>query len=299
MTSLQKKDGFENEIIFIVPSDFLLKSWEHPLIKALHISDAGYFPKAEHHYRERTQGVQEAILIYCVGGEGFIELPLRKIHMKKNCVFCIPPEMGHRYYASKEHPWSILWIHFKGEQLSLYPIRALCQVTLDTPESNNRLQEYFIQLLDILGDSYTQGNFICVSNLLSVILGEIYFRGASSATDKKHQLLTKAIQYMYNHVDRPLTLAELTGYMQLSKSYLSNLFNELTNHSPIEFFTRLKIQQACKDLKLTNVQINSVAQKLGFEDQFYFSRIFKKVTGVSPRDYQNGKGVPQKSLELL
>ncbi len=278
--------------MFTIPSDFILKSWEHPLIKALHISDAGYFPRARHHYRERLKGIDEAILIYCLDGSGTIELPMRKLDLAKGTAFCIPPRVEHRYFASESDPWSILWIHFKGDQTVLYPIGELKPVTLESPESRERLQGYFIQLFDILGASYTQGNFIFASSLLSVILGEIYFRRSEAVVDRQHSLLTKAIQYMYRNLEGQLTLADLSEYMQLSKSYLTNLFNGLTRHSPIDFFIRLKIQQACKELRLTNRPVSEIAGKVGFEDPFYFSRIFKKVTGLSPRDYRNGAASP-------
>ncbi|EEG72103.1 transcriptional regulator, AraC family, partial [[Clostridium] hylemonae DSM 15053] len=47
-------------------------------------------------------------------------------------------------------------------------------------------------------------------------------------------------------------------------------------------------QEACKLLKATDMYIYEVSSELGYEDQYYFSRIFKKVVGVSPRDYKNG-----------
>ncbi len=293
MKVIQKGESFEEERIFNIPSDFILKSWEHPLIRALHVSDAGYFPRAEHHYRERMIGIEEAILIYCADGSGHIELPMKKLRIEKGTAFCIPPHTMHRYYASEEDPWSIFWIHFKGEQMFQYPIAAAEPVPLNSPAVHERLQGYFIQLFGVLDGSYTQGNFICASSLLSVILGEVYFRRSDEAVDRQHRLLTKAIQYMYRNLDKPIALNELTGYMQLSKSSLIDLFNRLTPHSPIDFFIRLKIQKACKILRLTNKPINEVARALGFDDPFYFSRIFKKITGLSPREYRNGESFYQ------
>jgi AraC-like DNA-binding protein len=221
-----------------------------------------------------------------------------KTELTKGTAFCIPAHKGHRYYASEKNPWSILWVHFKGENSVLYPINEKNLIQIETPEDNNRLQTFFIQLFEILGFNYTQGNFICASNLLSVILGEIYFREKKSSVDKQNQQLTKAIQFMYNRINSTLTLADITDYMQLSKSYLSNLFKKYTHHSPVDFFIRLKIQQACKYLRLTDSRVCEVANDVGYEDQFYFSRIFKKVTGISPREYQNGMSIRNDTLKI-
>ena len=56
----------------------------------------------------------------------------------------------------------------------------------------------------------------------------------------------------------------------------------------MDFYTRLKMKEACTLLRSTNDYIYQIAQKLGYSDPYYFSRIFKKVIGVSPREYQDG-----------
>ena len=76
--------------------------------------------------------------------------------------------------------------------------------------------------------------------------------------------------------------------VELSKSYLNAIFKAQTGKSPVEFFIHLKMQEACKLLKSGQTYVYEAAAALGYEDQYYFSRIFKKVVGVSPRDYQNG-----------
>ena len=95
---------------------------------------------------------------------------------------------------------------------------------------------------------------------------------------------------MYRHLDRELTLAELSAAMGTSPSTLSAVFRQCTGHAPMDFFTRLKMKQACRMLRSGGEYVYEVARQLGYRDPYYFSRAFKKVMGVSPRSYQNGLG---------
>ena len=56
----------------------------------------------------------------------------------------------------------------------------------------------------------------------------------------------------------------------------------------MDFYISLKMREACKLLKVTDFYIYEVAQRLGYKDQYYFSRIFKKVVGISPKEYKYG-----------
>ena len=74
--------------------------------------------------------------------------------------------------------------------------------------------------------------------------------------------------------------------VRLSASHFSRLFAERTGHSPIDYFIQLKIQRACQLLNNSDWSIAEVAREMGFEDQFYFSRLFRKVMNMSPREYR-------------
>ena len=77
----QKRDGFKDEQYFIIPTESFKEYLKHPLVKAMYLTDIGFFPKAYHHYREREEGTEEYILLYCTEGEGYIHIGNKKYHL--------------------------------------------------------------------------------------------------------------------------------------------------------------------------------------------------------------------------
>jgi AraC-like DNA-binding protein len=74
--------------------------------------------------------------------------------------------------------------------------------------------------------------------------------------------------------------------LQLSASYFSTIFKKATGMPPMDYFIQLKMQKACQLLYLENMKVKDVAEAIGYEDPFYFSRQFKKHMKISPVLYK-------------
>ena len=74
MTENKKQDGFKDEQYIVIPTEAFSTFAQHPLVKGLYLTDVGFFPHALHHYRERRDGADEWILLYCTEGEGYVQL---------------------------------------------------------------------------------------------------------------------------------------------------------------------------------------------------------------------------------
>ncbi len=273
--------------MIVLPTEAFQDYIEHPQIRRMYLTDVGFFPCATHHYRERKEGIEEYIFIYCTEGRGVIQINGRKdIILHENEACCIPRFCGHRYFACEDNPWSILWVHFKGEDVQLYPLEESRVIRFETLNSTNRMLFLFELLFMVLEANYTLGNFIYISQVLSLILAETYYREKNCSTRKQNKQVTNVVRYMYTHLNENLTLEALSREFEFSKSYLSAIFQKYTKHSPIEFFLNLKMKEACKLLRSSDLYIYEVGQRLGYKDQYYFSRIFKKIVGISPAEYK-------------
>ncbi len=285
--SIKKQDGFIDEEYVIIPVEAFEPYMSHQLVKTLYLMDAGFFPRAKHHFREREEGSEEYILIYCTDGEGTIELENKIFQLNKHEVCCIPPHTKHRYYTNNKNPWSIYWVHFKGSHTIHYPLSENQIITINSPEGENRIITLFDILFRTLKRNYTQGNYIYISQVLGLILAEIYFREKIDGSSEQDKYITAAIRYMHKNLQKSLLLEDISKELSISKSHLSAGFKKFTNKSPIDFFIQMKMQEACRLLKSTSMYIVEISTTLGYEDQYYFSRIFKKTIGVSPKDYRN------------
>ena len=101
-------------------------------------------------------------------------------------------------------------------------------------------------------------------------------------SQKEYPFTSRVTHYMRENLQQNLSLGELAAYFKFSPSHFSMMFQKETGVSPMNYFIRLKIQKACEYIELTNLKLNDIATKLGFEDAAYFSRIFTKIMGISP-----------------
>ena len=90
--------------------------------------------------------------------------------------------------------------------------------------------------------------------------------------------------YMMQNVHMPVKVSTLSAIAGVSNSHFFPLFKRATGLSPIEFFIRLRMRRACDLLGNQDLRIKQIADLLGYNDCFYFSRVFKLVTGVAPRE---------------
>jgi len=97
--------------------------------------------------------------------------------------------------------------------------------------------------------------------------------------------IKRSVGYMLRHLDKPLQVATLAALVNVSPSHYFALFKRLTGRAPIDFFIHLRMHRACELLECPWLRVKEVAAALGYEDPFYFSRMFKSVNRVAPSQY--------------
>ena len=112
----------------------------------------------------------------------------------------------------------------------------------------------------------------------------------SSRAQAQHQgtLDLDSIQaYMQDNIHQQLGLEDLAAVAHLSKFHFSNRYKALTGYSPIKHFLHMKIEYACQLLDSSEMSVKAIAAELGYPDPLYFSRLFSKTMGLSPRAYRS------------
>ncbi|HOX47828.1 MAG TPA: AraC family transcriptional regulator [Spirochaetia bacterium] len=107
---------------------------------------------------------------------------------------------------------------------------------------------------------------------------------AHGSSDNVH--VEKALAIMQGSIERSLDLEALCGRLGLSREHFVRLFAERMGMPPMRYFTGLKIEAARAMLSSTNLRVGEIAEKLGYENQFGFSRAFARVAGLAPSAYR-------------
>lgn len=288
------RHGFTGERLIVFPFYVVEKALNNPLISDLVIHSMGYFPKAENHYIVRESGTGEYILIYCTKGEGWFILDDKKYIVPENHFFVLPADVPHQYGSSENNPWYIYWVHFKGRKSKTIfeHLRGVISIEMGNDSRISDRIAFFDELLNIMesGTEESIVNYVNLSfnHLISSFLYISTYRKAKHTKEKAENtyFISLATHFMYENIENKLTLRDLASHFGYSDSYFYRLFFKETKYAPVTYFLYLKIERACQLLKSTNLKINQIALKLAFDDPYYFSRIFKKIVGMSPKAYR-------------
>lgn len=112
-----------------------------------------------------------------------------------------------------------------------------------------------------------------------------YRTEARSPLDHRTRIVAAVQDYIRKHPDKKLSLNDVAAVFNFSPGYLSQLFSQNGETSFVEFVTETRISAAKELMASTDLKIYEISERLGFESAFYFSKVFKKIEGVSPRTY--------------
>lgn len=287
------KNGFPGERAIILPVAVLQEFRNEKLGGLLYITDIGFYPKAGYHFRMRESSESDQyILLYCVDGEGWVNAEGKIQKLSRGEVVILPRGKAHSYGSNKNNPWTIYWIHFDGS-MAAYFAEGLEKPFLISAGQDSRIEDRLALFEDIyttLKNGYSKINLDYSVTVMFHFLGSLKFmsafRSSLSGRQSQRDIVEDAIHFMRENIQRQIKLEEIAQYTNYSVSHFSILFREKTGYSPLNYFNQLRIQAACHHLDFTDLKINQIAMMTGFDDQFYFSRLFSKTMGCSPVSYR-------------
>lgn len=276
--------------VYRIPRDVIELQSRHLLLTELMVTRAGYFPEAFGHAEVR-ESLDEYLIIYCVDGAGEFRLGDKSRAVDKGDVAFVFPDTAHAYRAAATEPWTILWAHFRGSQAA-----ALLELIGVSPErpvitvgERLNVMAAFNEILTTLKSGYSLHYLIHASACLRHILSSIALLTTyASPTARRGLNVETSIEHMLESLTHPGSLTDFAEQANMSASHFSHEFRKKTGYAPIDYFIRLKIQKACELLDTSEAKVGEISRYLGYQDQYYFSRIFKKIIGVSPQQYRAG-----------
>ena len=232
-------------------------------------------------------GVRDHFLLHHVlSGRGVYECRDMRYELSAGDAFLVYPNTSVRYYAHEADPWEYVWVGFSGLEAEGCVERT--DFMPEEPVLRNCGRELCERVEAVYGSyglsaweglEMTARLYSLLSYLARTSRRQKQERGAAL------DCAQLAAEYIINHYEEPITVEGLAAYASVSHSSLYRRFVKRFQISPKRFLLEYRIQRACALLKETGYSIQEISNSVGFEDPFYFSRAFKEVKGVSPRQY--------------
>ena len=273
---------------YLVPHFLREQLQQHPLSTDLYPISFGHYKDAAGHRMQRDDP-DDFLLIYCIKGTARLTVNNNEYSVQAGDLLLLPPGTAHAYQTPDQTPWSIYWLHLKGSACG--PAAKQAGFCHGQYRNHFGVHPKLVQDLDRLMDCRTGGysfqTALYAASLIRQILCYIaLLKPTANATRSSQLNLDTVHSLMQENLHTRLDLDTLARAVNLSKFHFVNKYKELTGLTPIQHFLHLKIDRACYLLDITQQSVSEISYSLGYEDSYYFSRLFKKVMGIAPTQYR-------------
>lgn len=238
----------------------------------------------------RLEGFPDYQWIHCTKGKGKLFIDGKEFNITPNTGMLIPAFMPHQYYAIKE-PWETHFVAFAG-----YGVQGLLD-TLDLKGfgvflfDDIRFLDGLVTDIFIAAKSGTISSGYKSSAALYRLLVEIknsIRENSNTMENIRFKRIQKVISYIESNYSKDISIEDMSEVIDISPQYLCRLFNQTLNLRPFAYLTKFRIQKA-KEMLIDNkaLTIGEICKSVGYNDQSYFSSIFKKNEGMTPVEYRN------------
>lgn len=236
---------------------------------------------------QRINGRADYQLIYLVRGHMRVTLNGKTEVIESGSVLIYKPGQTQIYTYMNDVPCEVYWVHFYG---TLIP-QTLKELLLDDIVCTNIGINYQIPqlinaiLVDLINEKF--GAFYANGGRLMLILSEVALCLKKNSDAEINNERFNTILLQMHDISSNLSIKDLAATNNLSVSRFSHLFTQTFGISPHSYRMKIKIDRAKYLLSENDYSVKEIAEMLGFDDQFYFSRLFKKHSGVSPQAFRN------------
>lgn len=220
---------------------------------------------------------------YIVSGSGHVSAGDQEFFPKQGDTYCLPLGIDHRYNSDRKDPWEKIWINLSGEY-----VREMCHrfgidntyyfPNLDTSDLLQKFQYYA-----------ERPATAATAEKCAALVTQLFFRMslAGTRTEAPQRTPVQAmLDYIEQHETDVIRLEQLAAVSGKSPSQAERLFRAAIGMPPYRYVLNRKIEIACQLLTETGMSIRDISSYLSFEDEFYFSGLFRRKMGLSPTQYR-------------
>ena len=234
------------------------------------------------------------ILPYVTKGKGTYTINGRTYYVSAGDAFMIYPGVSISKQTDPDELLEYCWVGFNGIDAQI--LVNMTQFTLDNAVIKYDHPEIAQKIEDI---HEHRGLQVCSSIRMTAMLYELFAYlievGQNDHADKhiNDKYVSAACDYIAkSYSNKNLTIEMIAEYVNVSRSCLFRAFKDILYKSPKTYLKETRIREACVLLQMTNFPVSEVADKTGFADSLYFSKVFHHIVGKTPTEFRKDPEIP-------
>jgi AraC-like DNA-binding protein len=254
------------------------------------ITAVGYYRNiTKNTLTSRPSGRGDYQLIYVADGQARLTVDGKERRLGKGNMILFRPSVPQKYSFYAEDSPQIYWVHFTGSDID----KILARYNMPTDKSAffagtsseyEWIYSHMIRELQLRRANYK--DMLCNDMHRLLMLIDRYFSEMPSFNSNTIDEIERAVHYFNNNYNADVSIEEYAKQRHISACWFIRSFTQLTRLTPMQYVISVRIANAKSLLGDTSLSIAQVASAVGYENALYFSRIFKKHTGLSPREYR-------------
>jgi AraC family transcriptional regulator of arabinose operon len=279
-------EGFPGQRLVVLPRSQVDDALRRPGTSQLVVTDCGYYPEARAHGMHRPDPVAQAVVLVCTSGAGWCRVGGEPHDVGAGQVVVIPPGSPHSYGSSASDPWTLWWLHVDGADLT-----GLLESTGFTAAAPVRQLADPFRVVDLINEAVSRLEHDVDPRSLLAASGAAWHLltllvSADTARRVRNPGVDAARAYLRDNFATRISVQELADRAALSPSHFSALFRQQVGISVLKYHTQLRMTRARELLDTTDLPVAQIAQQVGYDDPFYFTRQFKAVHGLTALHYR-------------
>lgn len=258
---------------------------------------AGYFP-CKPDWKIPLAKASNDCLFFIEKGTGWVDYEGKRIDIRPGDLFLFKRDNFHELGHDKHNPLSVYSVLFYFDQHDgrrpLDWLNLSRRIHLNAKEQKEIINIYK-DIIDNFKTNKPENDLHAKINLFKLIINVLTWEKQKPSKDKvaddnknvKNISRTKdAITYIYQHINQAVTVSELSDLCHLTPSHFTKMFKKETGENPKDFINKVKMNHAKSLMISTDKTILQICKEIGISDSFYFSRAFKKMTGLAPTEFR-------------
>jgi AraC-like DNA-binding protein len=243
-----------------------------------------------HFTGENRPDYGHVIFQYTLSGQGYLEYENQTYTLSKGTAFLVKVPSRHTYYyLDQGEPWEVIWLNVRGAEANrIWDLMLQQEGPIIRRDADSPLIQSYWKLFRMIAEDKVTDKYLLSAQVYEWMLQLLRTSKESGRelTPNSSSAIHRAKTFMKEHYAFPLTLDTLSAHCGINKHHLCRLFQRSEQTSPLAYLRDRRIEAAIVMLRTTDLPVQEVGQRCGFDSPSYFGKVFREYLSMSPKEYR-------------